>query len=106
MIDKMKIDFDKLVRCVFDEDVLISYDGAVRRAERIVRICPPELERNVIEWTEGLPLSDIYIGNLSINCLRKEWDNPYSVSSAISAIAAYKDAECMFEEDIISKFRR
>ena len=106
MIDKMKIDFDKLVRCVFDEDVLISYDGAVRRAERIVRICPPELERNVIEWTEGLPLSDIYIGNLSINCLRKERDNPYSVSSAISAIAAYKDAECMFEEDIISKFRR
>ena len=106
MIDKEKINFEKLVRRVFDEDAFLSYNGAVRRAERLVRICPPELERNIIEWTEGMPLSDIYVGNLSINRLRRKWDNPCSVSYAIPAIAAYIDAECMFEEDIISKYRR
>lgn len=105
MIDKNKIDFDKLVRRVFDEDMFITHCGAVRRAERIIRICPPELEINVIEWTEGQPISDIYIGRLSINLLRRKWENEDSVSYAIPAIATYKDAGCMFEEDIISRYR-
>jgi hypothetical protein len=53
MIDKRKIDFDKLVRCVFDEDVLLSYDGAVRRAKRIMCICPPELEKTSLNGQKG-----------------------------------------------------
>ncbi|MBR1701498.1 MAG: hypothetical protein IJ716_06030 [Lachnospiraceae bacterium] len=52
-----------------------------------------ELEPNLIEWINHKPLSDIYIGELSINILTKEWGVLDMVDSFVR-LKAYKDGGC------------
>lgn len=101
MIDKNNIDFKKLEERVYFNNPIISHEGAKKIANRIIQRCPLELEKNVREWSEGKPISDIYIGNLSVNKLLEIWDNPYAFPTAITAIALYKETGCLFEDDVI-----
>ncbi|MBR1701490.1 MAG: hypothetical protein IJ716_05990 [Lachnospiraceae bacterium] len=50
-----------------------------------------ELEPNLIEWIDHKPLSDIYIGELSINILTQEWGVLDMVDS-FARLKAYKDS--------------
>lgn len=52
-----------------------------------------ELEANLIEWIDHKPLSDIYIGELSINILTREWGF-LDIVGAFAGMKAYKDCGC------------
>ena len=51
------------------------------------------LEPNLIEWINHKPLSDIYIGELSINILTREWGR-LDIVGAFAGMKAYKDCGC------------
>ena len=52
-----------------------------------------ELEPNLIEWINHQELSDIFIGELSINILTKEWGVLDMVDSFVR-LKGYKDGGC------------
>lgn len=51
----------------------MSADNASREAEQILNSCPEKLLPNIREWTEGKPLSDIYIEGFSVPMIMYMW---------------------------------
>lgn len=74
---------------------------AKRRAEQILRECPIELRQNIIEWINKKTLSDIYIGELSVNKILRFWNARIEVSHAIIGMAVYKENGCMYPDIIL-----
>lgn len=101
MIDKKEVNFDKLVRRVYMNNPIISYNGARMIAEKMIRECPEEIIQNLKEWANEEPISDIYIGRLSVNKLMNVWGNLYSFPTAITALSLYKKTGCILEDDAI-----
>ena len=48
-----------------------------------------ELEPNVVEWIDHETISDIFVGNLSINLLTEAW-NGLNMCEALKCIKRYK----------------
>ena len=64
-----------------------------KKVDKLLNNYIEELESNMIEWVNHKPLSDIYIGDLSINILTKEWGVLDMVDSFVR-LKAYKDGGC------------
>ena len=73
--------------------------AALEVAEHILDICPPKIRQNICEYAEKNVISDIYIGELSVNKLLKVWKGTCPFYVAISAMHIYQEGGCLFPED-------
>lgn len=69
----MKADVKESLSNKLQKEYGIEKDCANSKSEEILRECPPLLLKNVCEWAESRPLSDIYVGRYSLPMIFSIW---------------------------------
>ena len=71
----------------------LDSQGALANAERILEKLPEKLLPNIDEWSRGLSLSDIYIGDYSLPMILAIWKNNDFISAVEVMIEMEKNPD-------------
>lgn len=71
----------------------LDQESALANADRILDKLPDKLLPNVDEWSRGLPLSDIYIGQYSVPMILAMWKSSDFISAAEVMIEMEKNPD-------------
>ncbi len=66
------VNFEKLT-ARFVEVYGVRTDVAEKAAKNIIQRCPAALQKNLIEWQDNQPLTDIYIDRYSLPMILSIW---------------------------------
>ena len=82
-----------------------NQETLLMRAKNILQDLPPELNKNIQEYINGEPFSDIKIHDLSLSDVLQYWnaDNWY-LADAIEALNFYKNNPKFGKQYIVTKF--
>ncbi|MBR1701496.1 MAG: hypothetical protein IJ716_06020 [Lachnospiraceae bacterium] len=97
------IDRELIIQRLREDDPEDNADFLNWIADQIFENWIDELQPNIQEWIDHEPLSDIYIGKLSINLLTEAW-NGLNMCEAIKCMKRYKDRGCVGEFGAIHHF--